>query len=133
MQDNAFLGQGWAFPPRFSQPGQAPLQLAGQPLVEQAMRLLLQTQPGERVMRPDFGSQLAGQLFDNCDAATRQQLAHSVQDALAKHEPRIDVNDVSVSASPEAGRLDIHIDYNVRQTNTRSNLVYPFYLFEATL
>lgn len=78
MNDNAFLGTGWAFPPRFVQPGLAPATLSGPPLVEQALRLILATSPGERAMRPDFGSMLGGQLFDGVDSQTLHELAHSV-------------------------------------------------------
>lgn len=132
MDSYAFLGQGWAFPPRFSQPGQ-PVLLAGETLVQQSIRLILGTGPGERIMRADFGSQLASSLFSSIDSDTLHELEHSVQDALLKLEPRIDVNDVSASMGDDPGCVLLAIDYTVRDTNTRSNLVYPFYLTEASL
>ena len=132
MDQYAFLGQGWAFPPRFSQPGLS-VQLAGELLVQQSIRLILGTAPGERVMRADFGSQLALTLFAGIDSATLYELEHRVQDALLKLEPRIDVNSVSAVQGDDPGCVLLTVDYTVRDTNTRSNLVYPFYLTEASL
>ncbi|MEN2428963.1 GPW/gp25 family protein [Chromobacterium vaccinii] len=132
MDQYAFLGQGWAFPPRFSQPGLS-VQLAGEPLVQQSIRLILGTAPGERVMRADFGSQLALTLFAGIDSTTLYELEHSVQDALLKLEPRIDINSVSAVQGDDSGCVLLTIDYTVRDTNTRNNLVYPFYLTEASL
>nr|WP_199068133.1 GPW/gp25 family protein [Chromobacterium sp. ASV5] len=130
MQDNAFLGQGWAFPIRFLRPDFVQLQ-SGEGLIRQSMRLILATLPGERAMRPDFGSQLNRALFDGVDGRTLHNLEHSVQDALSRFEPRIDINDVAALAGDEAGQVWIRVDYTVRETNTRNNLVYPFWLTEA--
>ncbi|ERE13939.1 GPW/gp25 family protein [Pseudogulbenkiania ferrooxidans] len=132
MQDNAFLGQGWAFPVQFARPDFVQQQ-SGEALVRQSMRLILGTRPGERAMRPDFGSQLASAMFDSVDGRALHDLEHSVQDALDRFEPRIDVNDVSASQGDDPGCVLLAVDYTVRDTNTRSNLVYPFYLTEASL
>lgn len=132
MQDNAFLGQGWGFPVQFIRPGFVQLQ-SGEALVRQSMKLILGTSPGERAMRPDFGSQLASAMFDSVDGRALHNLEHSVQDALNRFEPRIDVNDVSATQGDDPGYVLLAVDYTVRDTNTRSNLVYPFYLTEALL
>jgi phage baseplate assembly protein W len=132
MNNYPFLGSGWAFPPTFTAPGASPLMHQGEPLIQQALNLILGTALGERVMRPDYGSQLARQMFGSIEATTIRQLELSVHDALLKHEPRIDLNSVKAQSGGD-GCINLHIDYTVRATNTRSNMVYPFYLSEAVL
>lgn len=100
--------------------------------VEQSIRIILSTDQGERVMRPDFGAGLNAFVFGPINQVTMQRIQTRVQDALLEWEPRIDVEEVSVSTnSPERNMLLIHITYRVRVTNTLHNLVYPFYLEEG--
>jgi uncharacterized protein len=123
-----FLGQGWAFPVSLDEQGR----IAGVGLeddVRQAIWIVLSTSPGERVMRPDFGAGLADLVFAPNTPATHGLVASAVRDALVDWEPRIDVLDVAVDADPaEPTRLLVEVDYTVRVTNSRFNLVYPFYL-----
>jgi len=123
-----FLGRGWAFPVAVDERGG----IAGVALedaVRQAIWLVLSTAPGERAMRPTFGAGLADLVFAPNTPATHGLVASAVRDALVEEEPRIDVLDVAVSADPrEAARLLVEVDYSVRATNSRFNLVYPFYL-----
>lgn len=133
MNDYAFLGIGWGFPPRFSAPGSGPDLVAGETLVEQSMRLILGTAQGARVMRPSLGALLEGSLFDSMDADALGLLEQSVYDALLQNEPRIALDEVRATPGDDPGHVVINIDYTVLATNTRSNLVYPFYLNEATL
>jgi uncharacterized protein len=124
----AFLGVGWAFPVSFGADGSLSL-VAYEDDVRQAIRIILATNPGERVMRPDFGAGLDDFVFSPVTAGTRERLRTRVRDALIDWEPRIDVEDVTVDfAGPVRNRLDITIRYRVRATNTLHNLVYPFYL-----
>ena len=84
-------------------------------------------------MRPDFGSRLRELVFEPINASTKARLAQYVTEALATWEPRIQVLRVDVSdAEAFAGRLLVDIDYKVRATNSRFNLVYPFYLQEGS-
>lgn len=97
--------------------------------VRDMIELLLFTSPGERVMRPDFGCGLYDLVFGVNNVATATAVTRTVRDALATWEPRIDVLDVY--AAPDPSRPDvlvIEINYQVRATNSRFNLVYPFYL-----
>jgi uncharacterized protein len=131
MSDAAFLGAGWAFPVARDAEGEAALAADAQD-VREAIEIILATNPGERVMRPDFGAGLGALVFEPIGATTAALVRHRVEDALVRFEPRIDVLDVEVSApSPTAGQLDISIDYRIRSTNTFYNLVYPFYLLEG--
>ena len=126
----AFLGIGWAFPPCAQ--GGATSMVAYEKDVEQSIRIILSTDQGERVMRPDFGAGLNAFVFGPINQVTMQRIQTRVQDALLEWEPRIDVEEVSVSTnSPERNMLLIHITYRVRVTNTLHNLVYPFYLEEG--
>jgi phage baseplate assembly protein W len=97
--------------------------------VRQSIWLILSTSPGERQMRPDFGCRIHEAVFGVNSAGAAGAIAAAVREALAIWEPRIDVLDVYAApdqANPS--RLLIEINYQVRSTNSRFNLVYPFYL-----
>jgi uncharacterized protein len=126
-----FLGRGWAFPVGLSLDDEVAM-VADAEDVRQSIRIILETDPGERVMRPDFGAGLRRLLFEPITTNTLALVQHRVEEALVAWEPRIDVLDVLVSADEApSGRLLIQIDYSIRATNTFYNLVYPFYLQEA--
>lgn len=123
-----FLGSGWAFPVRTDDRG-AIERAAGRTDIEQAIRIILETAPGERVMRPDFGCGIHEFVFETVDRSTLTLVETSVEDALREFEPRIEVLDVAVSTDRlDAGVLEIAIDYRVRETNNQFNMVYPFSL-----
>jgi phage baseplate assembly protein W len=97
--------------------------------VRQSIEIILSTSKGERVMRPDFGCDLNKLLFAPNNGATQALAEFEVTEALRAWEPRIEVLDVSVRAGGDNGEvLLIDIDYRVRSTDNRFNLVYPFYL-----
>lgn len=123
-----FLGSGWAFPVTADTAGGLRTS-SGEDAVRQSIWAILSTAPGERVMRPDFGCGLHDLVFDVLDAATAGTVTRVVREALARHEPRIAVLDVYVAPDPaEPGLLQIEINYELRSSNSRANLVYPFYL-----
>lgn len=128
---NEFLGTGWQFPVAVGANGAIVLASAEQDIAE-AIRIILGTAKGERVMRPDFGCGIHERVFAVLNASTLGSVETEVREALVLWEPRIDV--LRVAASPREaaeGRLLIEIEYRVRSTNTRYNLVYPFYLKES--
>jgi hypothetical protein len=128
----AFLGVGWAFPPHLESDSRLSL-VAYEQDIEQAIRIILGTNRGERVMRPDFGAGLIEFVFEPANTATMELLKKRVEESLVDWEPRIDVEEVKVTIEPnERNRLDINVNYRVRATNTLHNLVYPFYLQEGT-
>lgn len=128
--DRAFLGVGWAFPPGPAPSGDVAL-AAYEEDVRQAVLIIVQTSPGERVMRPDFGAGLTDLVFEPMTTALLALVKHRVETALIRWEPRIDVEEVTVSTQPPVGRIDVEIRYQVRQTSTFYNLVYPFFLNEG--
>ena len=125
-----FLGVGWAFPVR-AEPGEDVSSAEYEEDVREAVRIILETTPGERVMRPDFGTGLRALVFEPMNTSTMALARHRVEQALVQWEPRIDSITVTVESEPELGRLLIGVGYRVRATNTFYNQVYPFYLLEA--
>jgi phage baseplate assembly protein W len=140
-----FLGRGWSFPPDFGLRGIA--MSAYEAKVAESIRIILGTARGERVMRPDFGCGIHDLVFEPANESTLALIRAAVRGALVLWEPRVDLLDVWIEATPgvalrrnlpagEAlppagardGTLIIAIDYRVRGTNNEFNLVYPFYL-----
>jgi uncharacterized protein len=129
MATTDFLGLGWNFPVSLGAGGQIGLAPDAEEGIRQSIWTILATSPGERVMRPDFGCGLYDLVFGVNNAATATAVTSAVREALATWEPRIDVLDVNAAPDPSRSNvLVIEINYQVRSTNSRFNLVYPFYL-----
>jgi phage baseplate assembly protein W len=125
-----FLGTGWAFPLRVDAGGQVCMS-GDEDDIKEAVRIILGTAQGERVMHTDFGCGIHKYVFEVVNSATLTLIETSVREALTLWEPRIDLTKVEVSAeNMKNGYLEIVIEYKVRTTNNRFNLVYPFYLKE---
>ena len=125
-----FLGVGWAYPVCVAAGRTAVAVFEDD--IRQAIRIILGTNPGERVMRPDFGAGMNAMVFEPMSVATLETVKVRVREALVDWEPRIDVEAVNASMdNAEPNRLLVDVTYRVRATNTRTNLVYPFYLQEG--
>ena len=123
-----FIGRGWAFPLRTDATGGIAL-VSREREVEEAIRLILGTTPGERPMRPEFGCRIHDFIFGLADGTTANEITAEVKRALLRWEPRIDVEDVVVSFDAlDQTLLYIDVRYSLRQTNDRRNLVFPFYV-----
>jgi phage baseplate assembly protein W len=123
-----FVGAGWAYPLRADPTGQVAL-ATGVHEIEQSIRLVLMTAPGERPMRPEFGCAVHDYVFAPADASTAGDIAYAVRVALDRWEPRINLGDVVVRFDAvDAGVLYVDIEYSVRGTNDPRNLVFPFYV-----
>lgn len=132
-QDKTFLGRGWAFPPGFSLESKTSLTVSEDEDIRQSLIILLSTRLGERIMQPQYGCDLHSIVFEKADKSTITFLRDTIESAILYHEPRINLLDIRLLSAPEQGeQLLIDIIYLVRATNTRSNLVYPYYLTEAT-
>ena len=126
-----FIGRGWAFPIRTDATGGIAL-VAREHEIEEAIRLILGTAPGERPMRPDFGCRINDFVFDSADGRTAHDVSIEVRRSLARWEPRIEVEDVVVSFDPSNQTvLYIDIRYSIRHANDRRNLVFPFYVIPS--
>jgi phage baseplate assembly protein W len=128
-----FLGVGWKYPVKKTGDGKVALSQYEDDIRE-AILIILGTAKGERVMRPDFGCGIHDLVFAPINAATITLVQNSVREALTVYEPRIELVKVeAVSGRAEEGKLLVNIDYRVRSSNNRFNLVYPFYLKEGGL
>lgn len=134
MNEGGFLGTGWAFPPAFDGRGAGATMVAGEEDVHQALRILLSTNPGERVMRPAWGGGLRRMVFEAMDQSTLTALRDTIEQAVRFHEPRVRLDGVDVDLDERIeGVLRLSLRYTIRRTNTRHNLVFPFYLDPSAL
>ncbi len=128
VRDREFLGQGLAFPLQVNQRGEIAL-VRGETDIEQSIRIILETSPGERVMRPEFGCRAKELLFAPRDSSTAGLMAYYVRRALRRWEPLIEVLDVEALPDPDRdGVLLVEVNYEVRTTHDERSIVYPFYL-----
>ncbi len=127
-----FLGVGWKYPVYFTFEGKIAKSEYEQDIKE-AIWIILGTAKGERVMRPDFGCGIHDLVFTPINTATITLVENSVREALTIWEPRIELIKVEASSEKsEEGKMLVSIDYRVRTTNNRFNLVYPFYIKEGS-
>jgi phage baseplate assembly protein W len=128
----SFLGTGWSFPPEFG-PGGAELALVSDAEdIHQSLVILLATRLGERPMQGSFGCNLDDLLFEEIDQGLVNRIHSMIHDAILRHETRIELRDLDVTQDPDdAGVLRIQLEYAVLGTNSRYNMVFPFYLNEA--
>jgi phage baseplate assembly protein W len=124
----SFLGAGWNFPILPVRVGSLGY-VAGDDNVEQSLHILLMTQLGERVMRSDFGTQAPRLVFSPGSVQYLRLLEKTVREAVRDWEPRVDVTQVLAEAdAADESKVTVSISYTVRRSNTRNNLVFPFYL-----
>ena len=131
VDDNQFLGRGWSFPSTFDKKKKEVVMLEGEDDIRSSIEIILSTEFGERVMRPTFGWKRDNWLFESLTTTSATAIQKEIENALLIFEPRIDINTVKLqSGDNTSGKLEIFIEYTVRSTNTRGNLVFPFYLSE---
>jgi phage baseplate assembly protein W len=121
-----FIGSGWGFPAAISRAGSVRL-VSGVDELDAAIRMILSTMPGERVMRPEFGCAMWSLVFDPLTASTLGLVEQSVREAVERWEPRIALDRVEAVADQPTGAVLIELAYRVRATNDPRNLVFPFY------
>jgi phage baseplate assembly protein W len=125
----SFLGTGWGFPPSFDRVNHRVRLVADAEDIAESIRIILGTTPGERVMQPTFGCPLSRLVFEKVDAAMIAELNHMIRFALLEFEPRINFIAADVLDREELdGIIHIAVHYSIVITNTRHNLVFPFYL-----
>jgi hypothetical protein len=123
-----FIGRGWHFPIDVDATGGIRL-VSRETEIEQSIRLILSTAPGERPMRPEFGCAIHDHVFDGVDGRTAGRISFAVREALRRWEPRIDVLEVGVDRHPDFDdALLLDIRYTTSNVNDPRNLVFPFYL-----
>jgi phage baseplate assembly protein W len=129
--ENSFLGRGWGFPPAFSKFEKEVQMLEAEEDIRSSIEIILSTELGERVMLPGFGWKRNLWLFETLSTTSATVMQKEIETALLVYEPRINLNDIRfLPGVREEGKVNILVDYTVRNTNTRYNLVFPFYLTE---
>ena len=130
---NAFLGKGLAFPPAFEIDSKWVEMVSAETDIQQSIRIILGTIPTERVMEPKFGCDILSYVFETNDPTYLTLLRDTISDSLLYYEPRIKVQEIRFGKEKLLeGVLQIHISYTIIITNSRSNMVFPFYFKEGT-
>jgi len=133
METNrSFLGRGWGFPPEFNRLTKAVNMLEDEADIKSSLEILLSTRLGERVMVPNYGCNIDELLFKPLTLTLKTFVVDLIKTAILYHEPRIEINKIEIDPTNELeGVLLIILDYTVRATNSRKNMVYPFYKEEG--
>jgi uncharacterized protein len=138
-----FLGRGWAMPVDIDPLTGLVAYVEHEEDIRQSIRIIVETQQGERVMRPNFGCGIHELVFAAIDTTAIQRIQSTIEEALRRCEARIDVLDITVQQAPmpplrngsrevlQDGELLIELEYRVRKTNQVGNLVFPFYFAEG--
>ena len=132
-KQKSFLGSGWSFPPGFSQTNHQNTMVSNEMDVQQSLLILLGTTPGERTMHPMFGCGINKLVYEPISKSLFTEIKDLIENAILLFESRVQLNDIHIDYNPKIeGVIYISLDYTIRIVNTRQNLVYPFYLIEAT-
>ena len=134
--ENKFLGSGWQYPPEFSKSDTFAkmAMVSGPENISQSLKVLLTTNFAERLMRPEYGCGISQLLFEPIDQRTVTKIRNSIADAILLYEPRINLLNVNIFQDQHnTGLLSINIEYIIKTTNSRFNLVYPFHINEANV
>ncbi len=127
------MGRGLRFPLQIDPKTGKFAMVSAEEDIREAIGIILRTVQGERVMRPDFGSNVLDYTFSSSSDSQRQSLAFDLQELLSYQEPRIDDVEVKCSETDELeGAIIVEVSYRVRSTNNRYNHVYPFYQTEGS-
>jgi uncharacterized protein len=133
LYETSFLGRGWSFPPSFSKKNKRLAMVSEEDDIKESLEILLSTSPGERVMQPEYGCNIKSLLFEGFSLSMQALAKEMIRKSILFFETRVIVNSINVDVvDKNAGLLKIIIDYTVQSTNTRFNMVYPYYLKEGT-
>lgn len=131
--DKSFLGTGWGFPPQFSLRNKSITMVKEDQDIQQSLRILFSTLPGERLMQPAYGCALNALVFDAISESTVTEIKDAIDRAVLFFETRITLNVIVVNTDEVYdGVVRVVLDYTIRSTNNRGNMVYPFYFREGT-
>ena len=131
--EKSFLGKGWSFPPTFNRKLGDVKMVTMEEDIRQSLEIYFSTKLGERIMRNDYGCFLHSQVFELANESLIQGLSKELERSINEFEPRILITEITASkAESNEGLIEINIAYEIRATNNRSNIVFPFYLNEGT-
>ena len=131
--ENSFLGKGWAFPPTFKK-NSGDIEMSTEYVdIKESLEIYFGTRLGERIMRSDYGSVIHELFFQSSNNSSLRSVEVSLETNLRQFEPRIIVQSVKAERlDVDGGLINFKIDYVVRATNIRDNIVFPFYINEGT-
>lgn len=131
--ENDFIGTGWSFPPAFSKEKKGVETTTGNEDIQKSLEILLRTAVGERIMEPRYGCNLDHMVFESMDTTTKTFLKDKIRTAILYFEPRIDLVRIVMNYTEELeGKILIEIEYVIRGTNSRFNMVFPYFQNEGT-
>lgn len=131
--NQSFLGTGWGFPPEFNRDAGEVRMVPGEDDIDESLRILMATVPRERVMQPAYGCGLKQLVFESINESTLTLIRDAIQRAVLYFEPRVDLEEIEIDEEQaQEGVLLIKLNYRVRTTNSRTNLVFPFYFLQGT-
>lgn len=133
MEEKSFLGIGWSFPPTFNKERADVEMVTKEVDIKQSLFIYFNTKLGERMMRPKYGCIVHNHLFDKMDKSILDVLSFELTQNIGSIEPRIIVNQVIAKEIDHInGKIEVSIEYTIITTNVRDNIVFPYYINEAT-
>jgi phage baseplate assembly protein W len=133
MDNKEFLGRGWSFPPKFDKYSKSVVMDNGEEDIANSIRIIIGTYPGERLMNPVFGCTIKRMNFENIDQGNITRIEEIIGNSLIKFEPRIKLQSIEIVSQDETeGLIILQLNYTIISTNTRHNIVFPYYLTEGT-
>lgn len=130
--ENIFLGKGWKFPPAFSSTTKTVHMVSNEENIYNSLKVLVSTLPQERIMQPKYGCNLQDFLFEPLDLGTSKRMTDRIEQSIIQFEPRVRVIKIETEDLIfEQGIINIHVHFEIKATNSRYNLVFPFYVEEG--
>lgn len=131
--EKSFLGKGWSFPPTFDRKLGDVQMVTMEEDIKQSLEIYFSTKLGERIMRNNYGCFLHSQVFELANESLIQGLSKELERSINEFEPRILITEIRAIKKDSAdGLIEINVAYEIRATNNRTNIVFPFYLNEGT-
>lgn len=132
MASSSFLGTGWSFPPTFDRTLGQVIMTSDAADIQASLQILLSTRHGERVLLPEYGCDLEPMVFESMSTSFITYVQNLIQTSITNYEPRITLNSVNLVTDQAAdGILLVELDYTIKSTNSRFNMVFPYYLTEG--
>ena len=132
-KENSFIGVGWSFPPSFSKKLRQVILVSEDKDIQQSLRIIINTSFGERLMRPEFGSNIHKIQFSALTPNVVGDLKGYIEQSILEFEPRVTLNEINIDTQNAFdGKLQIELVYTIRKINIRTNIVFPFYFKEGT-
>ncbi len=131
--ETPYIGIGWSFPPAFNSYSNQVEMTTEDDDIKGCLEIILTTKLGERLLRPLFGCDLTIKVFEAMNSTQVNMIKNMVEECILLYEPRIDAEEVFIDTNNAfEGVFYVHIDYTIRATNSRRNIVFPFYINEGT-